>query len=152
MKIRRVEAKRYLKLRIAATIIDYGIYALLFFIYVYCVGDPAEDGSMKVTGLKALPVFAFWGLYFIGLEGYNQATPGHDVCGLIVVKTTGEEITFYDAFKRRIVDFIDICIYGLPALICIYKTPLHQRLGDLLADTLVVKKSDVTETEVVFKQ
>ena len=59
-------------------------------------------------------------------------------------------ITFSNAFKRRIIDIIDIFFYGIPALICICNTPKYQRLGDLFADTLVVKKSDIVETEVVF--
>jgi len=97
-----------------------------------------------------LPIFIFWFLYFVVLETVNQATPGHDICKLIVVRSDGQKITLYDSFKRRVVDMIDIGIYGIPALICINKTPKHQRLGDLLADTVVVKKSDIIETEVIF--
>lgn len=147
MILKKVEPKQYIKLRILATLIDYGIYFLLFFIYAYCVGHENEDGAMEVSGLPALPLFILWFLYFVVLEAVNSATPGHDIFKLKVVRSDGEKINLYDAFKRRIVDFIDI---GLPALICVYKTPKYQRLGDLLADTVVVKKSDITETEVTF--
>jgi uncharacterized RDD family membrane protein YckC len=147
MILKKVEPKNYIKLRIIATLIDYGIYLLFFFIYVYCVGHKNDDGPMEVTGLPALPLFILWFAYFVGLEAINGATPGHDIVKLTVVRSDGEKIGFYDALKRRIVDFVDL---GLPALICIYKTPKHQRLGDLLADTVVVKKSDITEAEVTF--
>lgn len=152
MIIRKVEPKRYVKLRIIATLIDYGIFGILFFIYIYFFGHQNDSGEMEVNNLLTLPIFIAWFLYFVVSEGINQATPGHDICKLIVVKTSGEKIGIYDAFKRRVLDFIDIFIYAIPALVCIYNTPKSQRLGDLLADTLVVKKSDVTETEIVFKR
>jgi len=147
MILRKVEPKRYFKRRLIATLIDYGIYLFLYFIYLYCIGHKNEAGEMEVDNLQALQLILLWFFYFIGTETLNQATPGHDICKLIVVKSNGERITFYDAFKRRIVDMADI---GIPALICVYKTPKYQRLGDLLADTVVVKKSDITETEVIF--
>jgi len=148
MILRRVEPKNYFKLRLIATLIDYGIYFFLYFVYLYSVGHKNEAGEMEVDNLQALPLTLLWLFYFIGTEAINQATPGHDICRLIVIKSNGERITLYDAFKRRILDAFDI---GVPALICVYKTPKHQRLGDLLADTVVVKKIDITDSEVIFK-
>jgi uncharacterized RDD family membrane protein YckC len=145
-----VEYKNYVKLRTIATLIDYGIYFLLLIIYIYCLGTKNDDGSMQVNGLLALPIFIFWFLYFVVLETVNQATPGHDICKLVVVRSNGERITLGVAFKRRIIDMIDVLFYGIPALICIYNTPKYQRLGDLFADTIVVKKIDITEKELVF--
>jgi uncharacterized RDD family membrane protein YckC len=150
MKLHRVEYKKYVKLRIFATLIDYTIYVVVFWLYVYCLGEKKDTGELEVHGLLAMPIFLFWFLYFIGTEAINGATPGHDICGLTVVKSNGEKITLGDAFKRRIVDFIDITPYGLPALICINNTPKYQRIGDLWANTVVVKKSDIIETEVSF--
>jgi len=150
MILKKVEPKKYIKLRIIATLIDYGIYFTLFFLYCYCFGHQNDSGAMEVDNGGVLPIFLFWILYFVVVEAINQATPGHDICKLIVVKTNGQKITLYDAFKRRIVDMIDIFFYGIPALICINNTPKFQRLGDLLADTVVVKKSDIIETEVIF--
>jgi uncharacterized RDD family membrane protein YckC len=150
MIIRKVEPKRYIKRRIIATCIDYGIYILLCIVYIYCVGYKNDAGVMEVDNLLAFPLILLWFLYFVITETINQATPGHDICKLIVLKSNAERITFSDVFKRRIVDMIDIGVYGIPALICIYNTPKYQRLGDLLADTVVVKKSDIIETEVIF--
>jgi len=150
MKFHKVEYKKYIKLRIAATLIDYAIYIIVFWLYVYCLGEKKDNGEMEVHGLLAIPIFLFWFFYFMGTEAINGATPGHDICGLTVVKSNGEKITVGDAFKRRIVDFFDIIPYGLPALICINNTPKYQRIGDLWANTVVVKKSDIIETEVSF--
>jgi uncharacterized RDD family membrane protein YckC len=150
MKFYNVHPKPYTKLRIIATLIDYGICVVLCYVYISCIGSEDESGVTKVEGLAALPVFAGWFLYFVVIEAYNQATPGHDICKLIVVKTSGERISLLDAFKRRILDIVDLGMYGIPALICVSKTAKHQRLGDLYADTLVVKKTDISEKEVLF--
>ncbi len=58
----------------------------------------------------------------------------------------GEKISISNSLRRHIVDAVDIFFYGIPALICIYKTPKFQRLGDLLAETVDVKKTDIIET------
>jgi uncharacterized RDD family membrane protein YckC len=150
MQIRRVEPKRYLRLRIQATLIDYGIFFILLYIYTSGMGQPKSDGGSEVTGWPVLLVPTFWFIYFVVLEAFNGATPGHDICKLTVVKANAEKLTLGDAFKRRIIDLIDIFFYAIPALICICNTPKFQRLGDLFAGTVVVKKSDITVTEVVF--
>lgn len=149
MKLSTVTSKAYIKLRILATLIDYSIYGIFFFVYVYTLGHPTQNGSMEVTGVAALPVFLVWFLYFVVLESAN-GTPGHDICKLKVIKSNGSKITVKDALKRRICDPVDIFMYGIPAIICISKTEKHQRIGDLLADTMVVKTSDITKTKITF--
>jgi uncharacterized RDD family membrane protein YckC len=119
-------------------------------LYIAAFGDNNDEGGKTVTGWFVWPIPIVWFLYFVVVETYNGATPGHDICKLIVVKADAGKISLGDAFKRRIVDFIDIFFYGIPALICICNTPKYQRLGDLFAGTVVVKKSDITETEVTF--
>src|SRR5689334_11055745 len=133
MIIRKVEPKRYLGLRIAATLIDYGIYFTVIAIYVMLFGAQDGEGVYTINGSPALLIILFWFLYFVVLEAVNQATPGHDILELVVVKTKGDRIGFTDALKRRIVDIIDITFYGIPALICICNTPKFQRIGDLWA-------------------
>lgn len=98
----------------------------------------------------ALPLIAFWLLYFVVLEAANSCTPGHDIMKLKVFKTDGRKPGYSDVLKRRLLDTIDIFFYGIPALITIVKTPKHQRLGDLWADTVVLKSSDITVKEIEF--
>lgn len=150
MKFYTVVPKPYLKLRSLATVIDYGIFIIVFYVFVRSFGQQTDDGQWEVNGTLTLVIPAFWFFYFVVLEAINQATPGHDICRLKVVKPGGQRISLTDALKRRICDCIDIGIYGIPAFICISKTTKHQRLGDLWADTVVVKAADITETEVMF--
>src|ERR1035437_7762239 len=143
MKFYKITSKPYLLLRSVATIIDYGIFGILFYVFVRSFGTETEEGGWQVTGALTLVIPIFWFLYFVVTEAVNQATPGHDICKLKVVKPDGYKISLSEAFKRRICDPVDIFMYGIPAFICISKTSKHQRLGDLLANTVVVKSSDI---------
>jgi hypothetical protein len=58
--------------------------------------------------------------------------------GLQVVTKNGNSISFGQALKRHLVDMIDFFFFGIPAFITIKNTPDHQRLGDLLAKTIVI--------------
>ncbi|NHA05002.1 RDD family protein [Mucilaginibacter sp. HC2] len=149
MKFTRVIPKAYIKLRILTTLIDYTIFGTFYFTYLYVFNESAQPGHMEVNGIMTWPIPIVWILYFVLLESIN-GTPGHDLCKLKVVKTDGSKVSFTDALKRRICDPIDIFIYGIPALILVSKTEKHQRLGDLLANTVVVKASDIVITEATF--
>ncbi|MBS1525957.1 MAG: RDD family protein [Bacteroidetes bacterium] len=140
MIIKTAHAKRYLGLRIAATFIDYGIYFLLFFVYIRVFGGQTDEGVYQVNGLLALPVVLFWFLYFVVLEAYNQATPGHDLMRLVVVKPDGEKPGVVDTLKRRILDPIDIFIYGIPAMIAICNTQNFKDWAICLRTLLLSKK------------
>jgi uncharacterized RDD family membrane protein YckC len=137
MKSRQVVYKKHVGRRMLATLIDYTLYGIFFCVYVCFVGEPNSEGGREVHGTLALPLIIVWFLYFVVSEA--------DICKLIVVGTQGDRVTLSKAFKRRIVDPIDLFLYGIPAFICIYNTPKFQRPGDLLADTVVVKKSDIIE-------
>ena len=150
MKFYAVNTKPYIKLRIIATVIDYGIFFALYYAILYTMGENQGDGKYVLYGWPVLIIPICWTIYFVITEASNQATPGHAICKLKVYKTNGRNPGFTDAFKRRVCDPLDIFIYGLPALICILKTPKHQRLGDLFADTVVVKASDIEIKEVEF--
>ncbi|MFA6246423.1 MAG: RDD family protein [Mucilaginibacter sp.] len=149
MKFYTISPKPHLKLRIIATLIDYGIYFLFYGVYLYIFDENPEPGEATVTGLMVLPIVIIWFLYFVVLESAH-ATPGHDIVKLKVVTDEAAKPSFSAIFKRRLLDPIDIFMYGIPALICVSKTAKHQRLGDLWANTLVVKASDITEKEVIF--
>jgi uncharacterized RDD family membrane protein YckC len=150
MIFRTVEPKSYLKLRILATLIDYGIYLIFYIVYLCVFDEDPRPGEATVTGIMAMPVVIVWFIYFVVSESIGQATPGHNIVKLKVVTDAGTKPSFSSIFKRRLLDPIDLFMYGIPAIICISKTPKHQRLGDLWANTLVVKTTDITGKEVTF--
>lgn len=128
--------------RIAATLLDYTLFFLIFLIYVEIFGTNEADGSKSVEDFLALPIPIFWFVYFVIIEGTYGATFAHQALNLKVLKKNRGEIDIPEALKRHLLDPIDIFLWGLPAIIAISKSNYHQRLGDMWADTIVVNTKD----------
>ncbi len=140
--------KTNLKKRIIATLIDYTIISIITYLYIELLGDDTPDGSKEVNGLLTLPIFIFWFLYFVVIETFYSATLGHQALYLKVVTVDRKVIGFSQALKRRLLDPIDIMIYGIPAIISIKNTDKHQRLGDLWAKTIIIDTKDFEQTNI----
>ena len=134
--------KPYLSKRIIATIIDYGIYYLFVFIFIGFFGVDNGEGGKHVTGLLGLVPILFWFIYFVLVEATFFSTLGHQLFELEVRKIDGSKIDFTQALRRRLLDFMDICFLGIPAIIAIKNTEHHQRLGDLWAKTKIIRVRD----------
>lgn len=134
--------KPHLSKRIIATIIDYGIYYLFFFIFIGILGEDNGEGGKHVTGILGLVPIIIWFLYFVFMEATFNATLGHQLFNLEVRSIDGSKIEFTQALRRRLLDFIDLGFLGIPAIIAIKNTEHHQKLGDLWAKTKIVKIQD----------
>lgn len=98
-------------------------------------------GGNVSQGLYMLMMFFILFFYYIVFEaGKRGASPGKRVMGLRVVDTSGAPISFGQAFLRNMLRFAD----GMPpvtygfGLLSTLLTRRFQRLGDLLANTVVV--------------
>ncbi len=132
----------YLTIRIITTIIDYGLFYLFLMIYIGFFGHDTGDGEQEVNGAMTLPIILVSFIYFVLSEIIFSATLGHQLFVLEVRQTDGSEIYFTQAIKRRFLDPIDIFIWGIPAIIAIKNTDKNQRLGDLWAETVIMKIVD----------
>lgn len=98
-------------------------------------------GGNVVMGLNMLLMFFIMFFYYILFEaGKRGASPGKRAMGLRVVNTSGAPISFGQAFIRNMLRFADgmpIFSYGFGLFSCLM-TKRFQRLGDLLANTVVV--------------
>jgi len=98
-------------------------------------------GFNVAYGLYLLVSFLVMFFYYIIFEaGKRGASPGKRVMGLRVVDTSGAPITFGQAFLRNMLRFADgmpIPSYGF-GLLSTLLSKRFQRLGDLLANTVVV--------------
>lgn len=141
MKNRR---KANISTRIFATIIDYSVFTLVFFIYALCFGEDTIEGH-KVTGLMLIPIIIFWFCYFVIIEGIYQATLGHQLLNIYIKQDNNKSIDISHSFKRRILDIIDFSLLGIPALIAISTNNKKQRLGDMYAKTIVVEEEHQDE-------
>lgn len=110
-----------------------------------------NDLSGTTTGILLLIVFLAQWCYFAVLEGWKGTTPGKALLGLRVVTLEGRPITFASAALRnllRAADALPVSHFWwaiAPAgLISMLATDRNQRVGDLVAGTMVVKKTERT--------
>ncbi len=137
--------------RAAALAIDLLISTLglaligMAFRYAGLLDDLLE--SLGSTILIFAIFFVQWG-YFILFEGVGGGrTPGKRVIGLRVIHTGGEPLSFRGAVLRNLIRLVDMqpVPSGLAGAISIVATRRAQRLGDLVAGTIVVR--DVSSGE-----
>jgi uncharacterized RDD family membrane protein YckC len=97
----------------------------------------------SILALYSLVTFAlFFGYYFVFEWLWDGQTPGKRYFGLRVMHTGGLPLTMWGSMARnavRIVDFLPLC-YGFASVVAI-SNPLSQRMGDLVAGTIVVRES-----------
>ncbi|MEZ5384606.1 MAG: RDD family protein [Prosthecobacter sp.] len=113
------------------------IYVVTFFVMVIVVRP--SIGMEMTNGLFLLFLFFMEWFYNVIFEaGAKGATPGQRSMKLRVMSVTGGPATFAQAVMRnflRVVDFMP-GLY-LTGLICMLFTKRFQRLGDLVANTVV---------------
>lgn len=125
--------------RWAATLID----------FVVMVGFIACCDAFLGNALyqKVVPIILFLlALYYPVLEGFEGGTAGKFALGIRVVDYDGRRPGMLKALVRtlaRIVEVNPFCMGGLPAGIVAMMSPRKQRIGDMLAKTLVVYQDDV---------
>jgi len=134
--------------RIVAGLIDYIIIgivaAILFFVALaplmtapaWMMGGWGWGWFGGMFGIQ----FLLWLIYFTYFEGTSGQTLGKKFAHVKVVKEDGSSCDFGSALVRSILRIID----SLPAIyilgiILIAATDKRQRLGDMLAKTIVVK-------------
>jgi uncharacterized RDD family membrane protein YckC len=97
-----------------------------------------EESTQCLDIVTALIIGA---VYFAVFEWLYGATPGKAVLGMRVVRENGEPCSLGPAFTRALLRYVDGLLFGLPALATM-KEPLHQRIGDKAAKTVVVSAQD----------
>ena len=86
----------------------------------------------------------FWG-YFALFEAFNNGrTPGKRVARIRVIHQSGRGINFVEALARNLVRIIDYMpgFYGV-GIAAMFMSRQSQRLGDMVAGTLVVREREV---------
>ena len=121
---------------------DRAIAALLDYFLLFCYLIPAgllaaEIGSTAVAVLLYLPVFLYFLLCEIFLEGQSI---GKRVRKLKVARLDGAPPTLGDYVVRWLLRFVDLDLsLGAVALLTVFINGKGQRLGDVAAGTTVVR-------------
>jgi uncharacterized RDD family membrane protein YckC len=138
-------------LRLCAALIDIAVLFALFVVMSVLFGDTSTSstrqdgnqiagGNISLTGAPFLLYLALVFVYCIWSEAVTGKTLGKLIMGIKVVRSDGDACGLRGALLRNVLRVID----GLPVgyivgLACIAATEQKQRLGDLAADTLVVR-------------
>lgn len=97
--------------------------------------------------LESAIVYGVWAAYCIPFwSGRWHGTPGKRLCGLVIVSSDGSELTLSNAAFRYIAMLISSAIIIGPLFIAF--TARRQGLHDLMADTVVVKRSALVKATI----
>ncbi len=91
--------------------------------------------------LQLAAMTAVWLAYYLLTEGPFSGTPGKRLAGLAVLQIDGTRITWRQAFVRtlfRLLEVNPVLVGALPAALCIIFSRRRQRMGDMVAGTVVV--------------
>jgi uncharacterized RDD family membrane protein YckC len=138
--------------RFIAILVDYLIWGFVFLILglLAAIIIPALHffGGVSANwaiGITLLIVFLLqWG-YFALFEAFgNGRTPGKRVAHIRVIHQSGRGINFVEALARNLVRFVDAApsFYAV-GVVAIFLSRRSQRLGDMVAGTLVVRDREV---------
>jgi uncharacterized RDD family membrane protein YckC len=147
--------------RFIAIAIDMLIQMAFFTVFVLIAGGA---GWLASSGLRSLATWILAVLviatfiisygYFAVFEAlWAGQTPGKRVAGIRVIALSGQPITAFDALVRnllRIVDWLPF-LYAV-GLLSLFFTARHQRLGDIVAGTVVVHEHETQKAVVLSPQ
>lgn len=105
------------------------------------VDHPTIRVATRILALLGLWV-AVVVLTLVSFQGRSGLTPGKWFCGLRTVRTTLKPCGFARSLAREVVMCVDSgnLLWWTPGILCIAFTNCRQRLGDLVAETIVVEQ------------
>lgn len=100
-------------------------------------------GRSRVATIGSLFALLISFGYYIYLEGNYGQTIGKMALGIVVVTDDGGPIDYREAAIRTVLRIVDaLPVLYLIGIIVIFLTDRNQRVGDLVADTVVVRVSE----------
>lgn len=143
-------ARRFLAYAIDL-LVCYGVFAIVGVVVLLAsvgagqVVDAAKDGFAAAAGILLVLLFVIQWVYFAALEGWRGTTPGKAALGLRVVTAVGRPVAFSAAALRNVLRAADALplayfagLLSFAGLVSMSVTRRFQRLGDLVAGTMVV--------------
>jgi uncharacterized RDD family membrane protein YckC len=132
--------------RIVATLIDGVVLGIIYSVFRALFGTAKPAGGYTGFGLTRLSVggsiggLVVVGLYYVILEGYFGRTVGKFLTGIRVIsESTGRPPGYGRALLRTVLRLIDGIASYLVGFIIVVNSKRNRRLGDIAADTLVVR-------------
>lgn len=130
--------------RILATIVDAIIFSIFFSVLALLFGGASTEGgsvAFSLGGIGSLVYIVGIFAYYLFMEGYLGQTVGKMLLGIKVVREdTGEVPGLGAAALRTVLRIIDGMFAYAVAFVSVLATQKNRRLGDMVANTLVVRK------------
>src|SRR5437899_7155919 len=140
--------------RFIACAIDHAIQAFAFAVMVIAFvlisnfasfEDTVQNLPKWVIALLVILVFVIMDGYFVFFEWlWSGQTPGKRWLKLRVIREDGRPISFFEAMVRNLLREFDIMPFPFYSvgLISVFATAKDQRVGDLVAGTVVVRERE----------
>jgi uncharacterized RDD family membrane protein YckC len=130
--------------RIGSFIIDFILISIFSGLTTAAIASMKLEASTMQTiqYLVLVPVVVFYSLVFELLN--DGRSLGKMILGIKVIRVDGKEVSTYDFLTRWMFRWIDIYLSGgALAVIAIGASPRGQRIGDMLADTTVIRTKNL---------
>lgn len=133
--------------RFIAFAVDFSLQMIALAVFLFVVVSAFHGTVTTTSGLVAGGALSVFGLldflgYFVVCEmAFSGRSLGKKMVGLRVVRVGGQPVGFWSSLLRNVLRLIDMQI-GITYLVggvLILTTTRNQRLGDLLAGTVVVR-------------
>lgn len=133
------------KKRIFAATVDIVIVTVFYFFAVVMFGTKQENNdagiSFVLNGIPALLLFTACACYFIIPEIISGQTFGKSLFDIKVVSLNGGDIGLKQSILRHLCDPVDFAPFAfIVFMIVTANNPNKQRIGDMLAKTIVIEK------------
>jgi len=133
---------KFLFRRVAAYFIDLILICILLAVYVYFFGGRSSSGQLILDHTYGrLEMILLAHLYYIVQEYFFQQTIGKRFFQLKVQKINGGSLSLKDVLLRNLLNTIELFLLPIIAFLVVFLSKNHQRIGDLLAQTIVTDKN-----------
>jgi uncharacterized RDD family membrane protein YckC len=109
------------------------------------LGHWIKDAPKWMIALLIVVAFLVWSGYFVLFEwAWAGQTPGKRRLRLRVIREDGRPVTFWEAAARNLVRILDMEPFPFYSvgLVSVFVSSRDQRLGDLVAGTVVVRERE----------
>ncbi len=108
------------------------------------VGSPNSSGKWAIAIAIAIPFLFQWGYFTLFEAFWRGQTPGKRIMRIRVIQQTGRPVGVFESLGRNLTRIIDMLpTFYIVGVIVMFLTRRQQRLGDLVAGTLVVHERDI---------